>query len=357
MSVVGEITFLVAKIGFYAQPVVEQGQDIDIPVQADITIITGDTRILIEGTEYGLLYNRYALEDARGLAPPGWHVAGLHPPDPDIDPPGTQEGENSYMRQWDYWELYFGLFDNTQPIPSSYPDGGALKSHRTEPDAHPRWDYPNVGRDTNPSTNSLGFNALPGGIRMPDGGFHYMGEAAAYWSLVTEHGGEDSPFHVAFTLWNFISIVFHPWKDTDFGQDGAWNAGLAIRLKRNTPIGWMPGEKVIDASGNVYDTVRITNDKGYSPYDEVWTTSDLRTTRFFNGDSIPHLQDDIDWVGAATPGYCYYDHPELSALIYAYQKYGKLNLTNQYVERLLLASRGLLANEETGELLLERFLI
>lgn len=76
------------------------------------------------GPIYGKLYNWYAVNDPRGLAPKLWHVAT--------------------DAEWNSLDTYLGASDNV---------GGALKEAGI---AH--WCDPNVG-----ATNSSGFTALPGG--------------------------------------------------------------------------------------------------------------------------------------------------------------------------------------------------
>lgn len=55
--------------------------------------------------------------------------------------------------------------------------GGKLKSTRTAPEAHPRWDSPNSG-----ASNSSGFSGLPGGYRLTAGTFLNLGVYAYFWS-------------------------------------------------------------------------------------------------------------------------------------------------------------------------------
>jgi uncharacterized protein (TIGR02145 family) len=89
----------------------------------------------------GKLYNWYALNDPRGLAPEGYHIP------------------TSY-------EL-------TQVLPGSlqnYESGGSLKSTTG-------WDSPNTG-----ATNSSGFTALPGGRRDESGAFLNYGRGASFWA-------------------------------------------------------------------------------------------------------------------------------------------------------------------------------
>ena len=94
-------------------------------------------------TTYGRLYNWYAVDNSRGLAPEGWHV----PTDED-------------------WQTLIDYLDG------KWVAGGKLKEAGTT-----HWQSPNTG-----ATNETGFTALPGGWRFLDGYFYDMGQIANYWS-------------------------------------------------------------------------------------------------------------------------------------------------------------------------------
>jgi uncharacterized protein (TIGR02145 family) len=107
---------------------------------------------------YGRLYNWYAVDDSRGLAPEGWHV----PTD----------------AEWKQLEMYLGM---SQAAADSIgyrgtDEGGKLKEAGT---AH--WLSPNTG-----ATNESGFTALPGGRRSSNGSFAFMNFDAFFLSA-TEH--------------------------------------------------------------------------------------------------------------------------------------------------------------------------
>ncbi len=99
-------------------------------------------------SDYGFLYNWYAVKDSRGVCPENWRI-----------PTETD---------WRKLEQYLGGYVIAQ---------GLMKSTRTEPDAHPRWENPNEG-----ATNKSGFSGLPGGYRFPDGSYDYKGFFGAWWS-------------------------------------------------------------------------------------------------------------------------------------------------------------------------------
>jgi uncharacterized protein (TIGR02145 family) len=85
---------------------------------------------------------------AQGICPDGWHIP-------------------SYAEVTDLYQYLDGLSVA----------GGKLKSTRTEPTNHPRWDSPN-----DDATNESGYTALPGGYRSStDGAFGSLGGLFTSW--------------------------------------------------------------------------------------------------------------------------------------------------------------------------------
>ena len=91
-------------------------------------------------TDYGRLYNWYAVDDARGLCPSGWHVPT------DVE----------------YTTLTDGLGGTSVA-------GGKMKS---SPEDSPAWN----------GTNTSGFSGLAGGYRDYYGGFYNGGYGGYFWS-------------------------------------------------------------------------------------------------------------------------------------------------------------------------------
>ncbi|MBS4012612.1 MAG: fibrobacter succinogenes major paralogous domain-containing protein [Bacteroidetes bacterium] len=110
---------------------------------------------------YGALYNWYAVDDSRGLCPVGWRVP-------------TDE-------EWTTLTNYLG---------GEGVAGGKLKSTRTSPDAHPRWESPNTA-----ATDDFGFSALPGGSRFSNGTFYFIGYFGYWWSA-TEYDASVAWFRI-----------------------------------------------------------------------------------------------------------------------------------------------------------------
>jgi uncharacterized protein (TIGR02145 family) len=110
---------------------------------------------------YGRLYNWYAVDDSRNIAPEGWHV----PTDAELK----------------QLEMYLGM---SQAEADDYgwhgtDEGGKLKEAGTT-----HWNAPNTG-----ATNESGFSALPGGYRDYGGFFGNMGYYAHFWSSAEHHSG------------------------------------------------------------------------------------------------------------------------------------------------------------------------
>ena len=96
---------------------------------------------------YGNLYNWYAVNDARGLCPVGWHV-------PSVD---------------EYTLLADSLGGNAVA-------SGKMKSTGTIEGGNGLWEEPNEG-----ATNESGFGAIPGGYY--DGeNFKFLGSTGYFWS-------------------------------------------------------------------------------------------------------------------------------------------------------------------------------
>lgn len=103
--------------------------------------------------KFGKLYNWYAVNDPRGIAPVGWHVPT------DVE-----------------WQILVDYLGGDSSA------AGKMKEFETA-----IWENPNTG-----ATNKSGFTGLPGGYRYHDG-FYYMGYTAFFWS---------STRHTTTTAWS-----------------------------------------------------------------------------------------------------------------------------------------------------------
>ncbi len=137
------------------------------------------------GNKYGHLYNWYAVDDIRKIAPTGWHV----PTD----------------AEWTILPDYLG--------------GESLAGAKLKESGLSHWLYPNNG-----ATNETGFFGLPGALRYPNGLFNSLGYEGNWWS--SNQGNTTST--VGRTLTSLDSYLFR--------ASGLKQYGFSVRcVKDNMP--------------------------------------------------------------------------------------------------------------------------
>ena len=142
---------------------------------------------------YGKLYNWFAVNDPRGLAPTGYHI-------PTNDEVIT----------------LLNYIDPTSSGGATLPNnaGGPLKEVQF---CH--WDAPNTG-----ATNSSGFTGLPGGLRETlFGVFAGINEIGAWWSSTEDIDGADA---LGFNLYHNQNSAYR--------GDTKQNHGYSVRLIKDT---------------------------------------------------------------------------------------------------------------------------
>jgi len=102
------------------------------------------------GKTYGKLYNWFAVNDPRGLAPDGWRIPSV-----------------------DDWTILINYLGGDEIA------GGKLKQTGTD-----FWQVPNTG-----ATNESGFIGLPSGFRRENGLFYNLGYSCNWWTT-NDMGGE-----------------------------------------------------------------------------------------------------------------------------------------------------------------------
>jgi len=120
---------------------------------------------------YGGLYNWHAVSHQSGLCPEGWRVPDQH--------------------DWNVLAAYAGNVIEHMNVPDGI---SVLKSTRTAPDPHPRWDAGGV-----PANDLLGFSALPAGVFWSHSwGYSWIGLTTYFWAS-DEYSG-----HMAHarSIWN-----------------------------------------------------------------------------------------------------------------------------------------------------------
>jgi uncharacterized protein (TIGR02145 family) len=143
------------------------------------------------GAKYGKLYNWYAVNDSRGLAPAGYHI----PSDAEwtalTDYLGGYEVAGKKMKSTSGWQS-FTSGDESKTC-SNCKDWSA--EYRRKVPCHTckdtrRVPAPTVTHSGN-GTNSSGFSGLPGGHRLNNGSYSYVGSYGYWWSA-SEDGTDDA---------------------------------------------------------------------------------------------------------------------------------------------------------------------
>lgn len=133
------------------------------------------------GTKYGKLYNWYAVNDARGLAPQGYHIPSEAEWTKLKDYLGGRDVAGTKMKSVSGWKSYTSGGSKTCPNCSSWNAEYrkkvpclTCKDTRSVP-------APKVTKSGNGS-NSSKFSGLPGGYRNSDGSYDYIGYNGFWWS-------------------------------------------------------------------------------------------------------------------------------------------------------------------------------
>lgn len=132
------------------------------------------------GPIYGKLYNWYAVNDSRGLAPIGWHI----PSDIEYTSLSSCLGGESIA-------------------------GGKMKTLTL-------WNSPNLG-----ASNSSGFSSIPGGVRYSNGTFQFLGYSSNYWTSTLNNTTVFFRNNVSTN-----AIMFR-------GTDGTTNSALSVRCVKD----------------------------------------------------------------------------------------------------------------------------
>jgi uncharacterized protein (TIGR02145 family) len=143
---------------------------------------------------YGRLYNWYAVNDSRNIAPEGWHVP-------------TDE-------EWKELEMFLGM--NQAEADNNYYNRGTDEGGKLKETGTVRWDSPNTG-----ATNESGFTALPGGIRGTYGYFYRMHQSTTFWSSTSDDH-----------LWSWYRTLNY--NTSGIGRSSSWKVnGHSIRCVKD----------------------------------------------------------------------------------------------------------------------------
>jgi uncharacterized protein (TIGR02145 family) len=147
------------------------------------------------GKIYGKLYNWYAVNDPRGLAPEGFHI----PSD----------------KEWTILINYLGGDDIA---------GGKMKEQGTE-----HWNTPNAT-----ATNSSGFSGLPGGYRNSLGPFFDIRDYCMLWTRTTISGPRYASFAWRCRLWKDYAFADQFYYEKEHGMSVRCIKDSKLVNKKNT---------------------------------------------------------------------------------------------------------------------------
>jgi uncharacterized protein (TIGR02145 family) len=212
------------------------------------------------GTKYGKLYNLYAVNDPRGLAPKGWHIPSDEEWTTLTDNLGGENGAGSQMKNASSW------------------------------------------KENGNGSNSSGFAGLPGGVRGSGGTFVGVGTGGDWWS--SSENGTNVPWGRELNC-NSGNV----YRSLNYKQDG-----FSVRCLSGSNT----EQNASNADGNKSNSELRAIKIGA----QTWATKNLDVISFRNGDAIPEAKTDAEWIAAGEqgkPAWCYYENNPANGT-----KYGKL---------------------------------
>lgn len=258
-----------ARNGYFSK----QAEDLDLTDEKDnyIFIPSGLTLVTTMcGVKYGYMYNWFALTNAAEITSSAtWRV--------------------STKTDWDTLIAYIG---------GASVAGGKLKTTRTEPADHPRFDSPNTG-----ATNLYNFTGVPSGQRNNVAGFSSLGTSGIIWTATQK---EPNYSYIVNLVAGLSSI------EESFGPQIYGHAARTIRDATVAEQLLADGTYCTPYTGNdgrKYNTIKIGT--------QVWLATNLAETKYRDGTFIPNITDQTAWEADTTGAYCAYDNDESNALLFA----------------------------------------
>jgi len=140
------------------------------------------------GTKYGKLYNWYAVNDPRGLAPKGYHIPTVEEWEKLIDYLGGASEAGTKMKSTSEWGSTISGGSKICPNCSSWSE-----EYRQKVPCHSCKDTRVVSLTTvinsGNGSGSTGFSGLPAGARDSDGSFYNINKGAFWWSSIEYDSG------------------------------------------------------------------------------------------------------------------------------------------------------------------------
>jgi hypothetical protein len=232
-------------------------------------------------TGHGFLYNYYAVQDARNIAPTGWEV---------IDAAAMN---NLYAEI-----IQLNPVDNT-PLGPGNRSGMKLKTTWDRDDeGFPGWVDPVF------TNNNAQMYFTPTGIRTFNGTFQTEGRYCYIWTTETvQRIYGDFPYHLLTTsttsrLVKNIYVIFLSTNNLLLYK----RFGMSVRCYAAKTMEEENGSTgtLTDIDGNEYQ-YRVWGDYRYM-------MENLKVTKYRNGNTIPHITSDATWASTSGGAYCAYDN-------------------------------------------------
>lgn len=240
---------------------------------------TTTTTLGSSSIKYGYLYNFFAVDDTRGIAPDGWHV----PTDTEFETLRLYVASQG----WNY--------DGTTDVGDDE-ENKQGKALATDYGWEPNGEIGVVGNIDYPAIRNIsGFSGLPGGYRSATGYFDLIDINGSWWSS-TETSTNTAWGRYLTCDGTYVGRYY-------YGKEN----GFSVRCLRDSSEGWVEGQRVQDIDGNIYDTVQIGT--------QIWMVQNLAVTHFKDGTPLTNVEDETAWAALETEGYCAYDNNENNVFI------------------------------------------
>ncbi len=290
---------------------------------------------------YGALYNWYAVDDSRNIAPAGWHI----PTDAEwtklTDYLGGEYVAANKLKSTTGWnsngngtdEVAFCALPAGYRVSfySSFYDVGSYADFwsATETNTSSAWyrsldySYDAIGRSYGSKQNGFSLRCIIGERpnSAPTASFEVTPGSGSVGTVFTFDASSSNDFE------DELSQLKFRW---DFESDGIWDVDwssdsivthqydttgvFTVRLEVKDTKGDISVDSAVvmilesgtvtDFDGNVYKTVKIGN--------QWWMAENLRVTHYRDGTTIPNITDNTAWTELTSGAYCYYENDSIS---------------------------------------------
>lgn len=226
----------------------------------------------VTNIKYGYLYNWYAATEVKQICSNGWHVP-------------TKSEINILLLYLDGHSTISNTYGYTNTGAESIFEKGIF------------WNSENID-----ATNLFKFNNRGNGIRYTNGQF---GEKGASSYCICSDVQTVAPFIGSLFFYSQFDAQAYQlyWSD---GYEKALGAGIRL-IKDSTTLSHGQSGTYVGNDGKVYRTICIGS--------QEWLADNLAETKYRNGDLIPTVTDNTEWIGLTTGAKCAYNNDENNVLL------------------------------------------